>query len=53
MKISIKDFFCKFDQIRSFLQFTKEILNGKLHFLCSAAFIIYYQLRMFEPQMDL
>ena len=32
MKFSIKDFFSKCDQI----QFTKEILNGKLHFLCSA-----------------
>ena len=37
MKFSIKDFFSKCDQIRSFLvTFTEEeILNGKLHFLCS------------------
>ena len=36
MKFSIKDFFSKFDQIPSFLvTFTEEILNGKLHFLCS------------------
>ena len=31
MKFSIKDFFSKCDQIT----FTEEILNGKLHFLCS------------------
>ena len=31
MKFSIKYFFSKCDQIRS----TEEILNGKLHFLCS------------------
>ena len=39
MKFSIKDFFSKCDQIRSFLAdlvtFTEEIPNGKLHFLCS------------------
>ena len=40
MKFFIKDFFSKCDQIRSFLRtalvtFTEEILNGKLHFLCS------------------
>ena len=29
MKFSIKDFFSKYDK------FTKEILNEKLHFLCS------------------
>ena len=34
MKFSIKDFFSKCGQIRS-LHITKEILNGKLHFLCS------------------
>ena len=31
MKFSIKNFFSKCDQII----FTKEILNGKFHFLCS------------------
>ena len=39
MKFSIKDFFSKCDQIRGKLDlvtFTEEILNGKLHFLCSA-----------------
>ena len=39
MKFSIKDFFSKYNQIRSFLrigQFIEEILNGKLYFLCSA-----------------
>ena len=43
MKFSIKDFFSKCDEIRSFLwiwssdlvTFTKEILNRKLNFLCS------------------
>ena len=36
MKFSIRDFFSKCDQIRSFfpdlVTFTEEILNGKLHF---------------------
>ena len=32
MKFSIKDFFSKCDQI---CKYTEEILNGKLHFLCS------------------
>ena len=39
MKLFIKDFFSKYDQIRSF--FSKyediQILNGKLHFLCSVS----------------
>ena len=38
MKLSIKDFFSKCDQIRRKLwiwsHLTEEILNGKLHFLC-------------------
>ena len=44
MKFSIKDFFSKCDQIRSFLfladlgTFTEEILNRKLHFLYSASY---------------
>ena len=33
MKFPIKDFFSKCD----FLTFTEEILNGKLHFLCSVS----------------
>ena len=38
MKFSIKDFFSNLDQIcRSLVAFTEEILNGKLHFLCSAS----------------
>ena len=41
MKFSIKDFFSKFGQIRrkiaDLVTFTEEILNGKLHFLCSEA----------------
>ena len=36
MKSSVKDFFGKCDQIRKKLKkFTEEILNRKLHFLCS------------------
>ena len=35
MEFSIKDFFSKCDQIQDLVTFTKEILNGKLHFLCS------------------
>ena len=35
MKFSIKDFFSKCDQIPDLVTFTEEILNGKLHFLCS------------------
>ena len=39
VKFPVKDFFSKCDQIRSFprilVTFTEEILNGKLHFLCS------------------
>ena len=44
VKFSIRDFFSKCDQIRRKLriwsQFTEEILNGKLHFLCSGYFKI-------------
>ena len=37
MKYSIKDFFSKCDQIRSFLiTFTEEILNGKFFVQCSS-----------------
>ena len=42
MKISMKDFCSKFDQIRRKLAvlvtFTEETLNGKLHFLCTVGF---------------
>ena len=34
MKFSITNLFSKCDQIRRII-FTEEILNGKLHFLCS------------------
>ena len=38
-KFSIKDFFSKYDQIRRKLRISsylpEEIVNGKLHFLCS------------------
>ena len=39
-KFSVRDFFSKCEQIRSFLDllvFTKEILNGKLQFLCTGS----------------
>ena len=39
MKFSVKEFLSKLGQIRKSLvdlvTFTEEILNGKLHFLCS------------------
>ena len=38
MNFPIEDFFSKCDQIRrtaDLVTFTEEILNGKLHFLCS------------------
>ena len=36
MKFSIKEFFSKCDQMRSFLEkISAEIRNGKVHFLCS------------------
>ena len=35
MKFSVKDFFSKCDQIHP--QFPEEILNVKLHFLCSVS----------------
>ena len=37
MKFFTKDFFSKYDQIRSF---TEEIRCGKLHFLCSVHVMI-------------
>ena len=42
-KFSIKDFFSKCDQIRrnaDLVAFTKEILNGKLPFLCCVSSLI-------------
>ena len=47
MKFSTKDFFSKCDQIRSpfpadLVTFTEEILNGKLHFLCSALLHLWF-----------
>ena len=42
MKLSIKDFFSKCDQILADLAtFTEEILNEKLHFFCSALYVIH------------
>ena len=46
MKISMKDFCSKYDQIRRKLfavlvTFTEETLNGKLHFLCTVSFCIF------------
>ena len=52
MEFSIKDFFSKCDQIHSFLKkFTEEILNGKLHFLCSGTRILRYQDRVFHSNL--
>ena len=34
-KFSIKDFFSKCDQTADLFTFTEEVLDGKLHFLCS------------------
>ena len=38
MKFSIKDFFSKCETA-DLVKFFEEILNGKLHFLCSVRFI--------------
>ena len=42
MKFSIKDFFNKYHQIRKktadLVTFIEEIVNGKLHLLCSILF---------------
>ena len=35
MKFSINDFFSKCELTADLITFTEEILNGKLHFLCS------------------
>ena len=45
MKFLIKDFFSKYDQIFSFplVNFTEEILNGKLHLLCSVTWMMKKQ----------
>ena len=43
MKLSIKDFFNKYEQTMQFpldlVTFAEEILDCKLHFLCSITFI--------------
>ena len=44
-KFSIKDFFSKCDQIFRKLDFTQEILNGKLHFLCSICYHFYWLIK--------
>ena len=41
MKIFIKDFFSKCDQTADLVTFTEEILNRKLHFLCSDIFYFF------------
>ena len=44
MNFSIKDFFRKCGQIQfsaGLVAFTEEILNGKLHFLCSVSSLIF------------
>ena len=35
MKFSIQEFFSKYDQTVDLVTFTENILNGKLHLLCS------------------
>ena len=47
MKFSIKDFFSKCDQIRSFL-FTEEILNGKLQFFVQWPLLIYNSSKIYS-----
>ena len=44
MKFSIKDFFSKCDQIRGFGRIYLEILNEKLHFLCSVIRVMLFSL---------
>ena len=41
LKSSIEDFFSKSYQIFSLVTLTNEILNGKLHFLCSVLPLVY------------
>ena len=57
MKFSIKDFFNKYDQIRSFLRIwshasTEVIFNGKLHFLCSAFFSLSTKIQRIKIGSD-
>ena len=49
MKFSIKDFFSKCDQIRTadLVTVTEEILNGKLHFLCSVSINVHLKMNRF------
>ena len=45
MKICINDFFSKCHQIRADLvTFTEEIINRKLHFLCSVFYMFAFQI---------
>ena len=50
MNFCIKDFCSKCDQIRGkmpdLVTFTKEMLNGKLRFLCSARILIHFCYRL-------
>ena len=47
MKLSIKDFFSKCDQM---VTFTEGILNGKLHFFCAAMdiWVVYTSNQVFK-----
>ena len=49
---SIKDFFSKCDQIRrkttNLVTFTEEILDGKLHFLCSVNHVTIYRVKFLD-----
>ena len=66
MKFSIKDFLSKCDQIRilqwmwpnpqdtaDLVTFTEEIINRKLHFLCSLHKTLMYQPRSLTPWLRL
>ena len=46
-KISIKDFFRKCDKI---LTFTKEILDGKPHFLCKVMYCLLFKINIETPK---
>ena len=44
MKISIKIFYSKCDQIVGLVKFTEEIINGKLHLRCSEIELLQVEL---------
>ena len=52
MKLSIKDFFSKCDQM---VTFTEGILNGKLHFFCAAMdiWVVIHQIKSLKGVLKL